>query len=428
MARPPHLLTLADLTVPQIKRLLNHSAFLKASTAPWLVPHGSLSFKRATALRLPPQSLFNKTIAMLFSKRSTRTRLAAETSATSLGGRALFLGKEDIQLGVNESPRDSARVIGGMCQGIFARVGDHSEIEELAKYSPVPVVNALSSLWHPTQILADLMTLHENAHLFMPPVAESDGAAAAPSEDAAAEPKKAQPKEGESNEKGRGSSTVLTELRPLTIAYVGDSANVLHDMLVTFPRMGHNMRIATPADPKYRAPAAVWDRVVELGCDKSIWWGADPKEAVRGADVVITDTWISMGQEAETEQRIKDFQGYQVTEELCREGGANPDWKFMHCLPRKKYEVDDEVFYGPRSLVFPEADNRKWTIMSIFDLVIGKWDIDGVNNPTWFKRKEDRKDGTKEPKKEKKTEGNKEKKEKKKGGKKKKAETDITED
>jgi ornithine carbamoyltransferase len=129
MAGPPHLLTLADLTVPQIKRLLTQSVIHKANAQPWVVPHGSLSFKRANSLRLPSQSLFNKSIAMVFSKRSTRTRVAAETSASLLGGRAIFLGKEDIQLGVNESLRDSARVIGGMCEGIFARVGDHSEIE-----------------------------------------------------------------------------------------------------------------------------------------------------------------------------------------------------------------------------------------------------------------------------------------------------------
>ncbi|KAF7355567.1 Ornighine carbamoyltransferase [Mycena sanguinolenta] len=363
MATPPHLLTLADLTVPQIKRLLNQSAYLKANSTPWLAPHGSLSFKRANALRLPSQSLFNKTVAMLFSKRSTRTRVAAETSAVLLGGRALFLGRDDIQLGVNESPRDTARVIGGMCQGIFARVGDHSEVEELAKYSPVPVVNALSSLWHPTQILADLLTLHEHAELFDVNPSEEPNTV-----DSAVFPRK-QPRAG------------LPDLRPLTVAYVGDSANVLHDMLVTFPRLGHKLRVATPQGRggPYAAPTAVWDRVVELECDKNdgIWWGADPKEAVKGADVVVTDTWISMGQEAEAEQRYKDFHGFQVTEELCRAGAANPEWKFMHCLPRKKNEVDDEVFYGPRSLVFPEADNRKWTIMAVFDTVIGKWDLDG---------------------------------------------------
>jgi len=137
--------------------------------------------------------------------------------------------------------------------------------------------------------------------------------------------------------------------------------------------LGHKLRIASP--PAYQCAPPVWERVKALGCDKDIWWGSDPREAVHGADVVITDTWVSMGQEAEKAQRLKDFQGYQITEALCREGGANPDWKFMHCLPRKENEVDDEVFYGPRSLVFPEADNRKWTIMAAFDLLFGKWDI-----------------------------------------------------
>jgi len=278
-----------------------------------------------------------------------------------LGGKSLFLGRDDIQLGVNESTRDTARVIGGMCQGIFARVGDHSEIEELAKYSPVPVLNALSSLWHPTQILADLLTLHEHASLF------------SNHEEDAPNPSTNRPHQ-------------LPPLNPLTVAYVGDSANVLHDMLVTYPRLGHNIRVASPGDPKYRAPQAVWDRVLELGCDASIWWGTDPREAVRGANLVVTDTWISMGQEAEKEERLKAFKGYQVTEALCREGGAKPDWKFLHCLPRKEHEVDDEVFYGPRSLVFSESDNRKWTIMALFDLLFGKWDLSPADSGPQQKR------------------------------------------
>ncbi|KAH7908693.1 Aspartate/ornithine carbamoyltransferase [Hygrophoropsis aurantiaca] len=347
----PHLMTLADLTGPQISRLVNHAHYLKQVSLPWLAPQRQA--KKNARLRMPSQSLFNKSIALIFSKRSTRTRVSAETSAVLLGGRALFLGGEDIQLGVNESPRDTARVIGGMCQGIFARVGEHEEIEELAKYSPVPVLNALSSLWHPTQILADLLTLHEHRHLFDP---SSTGPSA---------PNKP-----------------LAPLRPLTIAYVGDSANVLHDMLVTYPRLGHKLRVASPPHPMYQCPTPVWDRVTQLGCDKDIWWGSDPREAVHGADVVVTDTWISMGQEAEKAQRLKDFAGYQVTEALCREGGANPDWKFLHCLPRKQHEVDEEVFYGPRSLAFPEADNRKWTIMAAFDLLFGKWDITGEKTVT----------------------------------------------
>lgn len=298
---------------------------------------------------MPTPTLFGKTIALLFSKRSTRTRISAETSAQLLGGSALFLGREDIQLGTNESPRDSARVIGGMCQGIFARVGKHEEIEELAKYSPVPVLNALSDLWHPTQILADLLTLHEHSHLFQP---------------------------GGEKPADSSSKTRLPTLPPLTVAYVGDSSNILHDMLVTYPRLGHKLRVASP--PQYRAPTPVWDRVLELGCDKDIFWTEDPKEAVQGADVVVTDTWISMGQEAEKAERLEAFQGYQVTEALCKEGGAKPNWKFLHSLPRKPQyseEVDDEVFYGPRSLVFEEADNRKWTIMALFDLLYGRWDL-----------------------------------------------------
>jgi len=348
----PHLMTLADLTGPQISRILNHALQLKRRSIPWLLPQ--TGGPKRQKMRLPSQSLFGKSIALLFSKRSTRTRLAAETSVEILGGNTIFLGRDDIQLGVNETSRDTARVIGGMCEGIFARVGDHEEIEELVKYSPVPVINALSSLWHPTQILADLLTLHEHADRFGAPLPEL-------------------PEEQHT----RLSSQVLPRLPGLTVAYVGDSANVLHDMLVTYPRLGHQLRVASPK--QYRAPSQVWDRVVELGCDKSIWWGEDPKEAVRDADVVVTDTWISMGQEAEKAERLQAFQGYQVTEALCREGGAKPGWQFMHCLPRKQDEVDDEVFYGPRSLVFPEADNRKWTTMAIFDLLFGKWELSEAN-------------------------------------------------
>lgn len=210
-----------------------------------------------------------------------------------------------------------------------------TDVQELAQYSPVPVLNALSSLWHPTQILADLLTLHENAGLFDPSASTKESPLLNADTDSLV--------------RFARHPAPLPSLRPLTVAYVGDSANVLHDMLVTYPRLGHKLRIASPEDAKYRAPSEVWERVVQLGCDKGIWWGKDPQEAVQGADLVVTDTWISMGQEAEKAERLKAFQGYQVTEQLCREGGANPDWKFMHCLPRKPHEVDDEVCPGPSS-------------------------------------------------------------------------------
>ncbi|KAH9917790.1 mitochondrial ornithine carbamoyltransferase [Fomitopsis serialis] len=323
---PLHFMTLADLSVSQINALVVHAHYLKRRSLRLLRPS---AFKSNLRPSMPPsRSLEHKSIALLFSKRSTRTRLSAETATSLLGGNALFLGQEDIQLGVNESLRDSARVISGMCQGIFARVGDHSEIEELARYSQVPVANALSSLWHPTQVLADLLTMRETPELRLP---NNDLRSPYP----------------------------IEKLRPLTIAYVGDSANVLHDMLVSYPRMGHQLRVASPEDERYRAPKAVWDRVTERDCVKNIFWTKDPREAVHGADVVITDTWISMGQEAEKEQRLKDFQGYQVTERLCKEGGAKPNWKFLHCLPRKPHEVDDEVRSQPWLLLSHPPHDRK---------------------------------------------------------------------
>ncbi|PPQ87729.1 hypothetical protein CVT25_014416 [Psilocybe cyanescens] len=354
--RPPHLMTLADLSPRQINHVISHAHYLKTRTKPWLGPQPPSEFtsnsdgKNSIKKRLPPQSLFSKTIALLFSKRSTRTRLASETSIELLGGRALFLGREDIQMGVNETVRDTTHIISGMCQGIFARVGDHSEIEEIAKWADVPVINALSSLWHPTQILAGLLTLHEYAPAFKPPPPKSTAQ--------------------ENKKESKPTVSKLSELPPLTIAYVGDCANVLHDMLVTYPRLGHKMRVAAPL--QYRPPKEVMDRVKELGCDEGIEWFEDPELAVRDANVVVTDTWISMGQEAEKAERLKAFEGYQVTEKLCK--GAHPDWKFMHCLPRKPDEVDEElyvyllqVFYGPRSLAFQEAENRKWTTMALFE-------------------------------------------------------------
>ncbi|KZO97377.1 ornithine carbamoyltransferase [Calocera viscosa TUFC12733] len=357
MASPPHLLTLADLSVKQLKSTLTHAAYLKRVSLPILQPR-----PHPAHTVFPPKTLQDKTIALLFSKRSTRTRLSAESAAHLLGGHPMFLSGADIQLGVNESLRDSARVIGGLVDGIFARVGDHSEIETLAAHSPVPVLNALSSLWHPTQILADMLTLLE--HLPTPkPLPTAPISSTSPGHTVPPE-------------------ALLGELPPqldfdvfkdLTIAWLGDSTNVLHDMLVTYPRLGANVKVAVPK--AYPCPGEVWDRVHELGCEKRIDWSSDPLQAVRDADIVVTDTWVSMGQEAEKAARLKAFAGYQITEALCKAGGAAEDWKFLHCLPRKPDEVDDDVFYGKRSLVWEEAENRKWTIMALFESMFGHWKL-----------------------------------------------------
>ncbi|KAK0521696.1 ornithine carbamoyltransferase [Tilletia horrida] len=324
---PPHLLTLADLSPAQIQSYLDSAASLKSK---WY------------ASKALPESLSKKSIALLFSKRSTRTRVSAETSVTLLGGAPLFLGPSDIQLGVNETLYDTTRVLASMVDGIFARVGGHDEVELLAKHSRVPIINALSARYHPTQILADLQTLLEVYA-------------------------------------GPGSSD-LTKLAGLKVAWVGDSNNILNDMLVAYPRLGIHLAVATPRGDAYKRDDIVWGTMqdglragdilpgVAAG---QISWSNDPLEAVKDADVIVTDTWISMGDEATKDQRLRDFSGFQVTEDLAKRGGAKPDWKFLHCLPRKGDEVDDEVFFSKRSVVFEEAENRKWTIMALFDRIFG---------------------------------------------------------
>ena len=231
-------------------------------------------------------------------------------------------GSEDIQLGKNESLLDTARVLSRYNDVILARVYAHAHIEELCKHATVPVINALSDTHHPLQGLADIMTIEQHF-----------------------------PKTG---------------VEGLTIAWVGDGNNILNTFLSAAPLAGFNVRYATPPTP-YEPPVEVVERArkAAAAAGVSIVATHDPLEAVKGADVIVTDTWVSMGQEEEAAKRLKDFKGYQVTEAMAARGGAKPHWKFLHCLPRKPQEVDDEVFYNPkRSLVWDEAENRKWTVMA----------------------------------------------------------------
>ncbi|CAD6568896.1 MAG: ornithine carbamoyltransferase [Cyphobasidiales sp. Tagirdzhanova-0007] len=327
---PPQLLSLADLTVPQLGTLLASAAAFKQTFKAHPVPLDAQKY----GLPAERDALKGRTVALVFSKRSTRTRVASESATALLGkcGHAMFLGSQDIQLGVNETLLDSAKVISSMVDGIMARVGDHSEVETLARYSTVPVINALSHLYHPSQILAHLLTLLET---YSPSITSS-------------------------------SPPSLSALRGLTVAWIGDSNNILNDMIVSFARLGIHLRVATPKG--YPLEEVVMHTAREgLAAESSggtatkevLSYFNDPLEAVKGADVLVTDTWISMGQEAEKQKRLKDFQGFQITMDLANRGGANKDWKFTHCLPRKQEEVDDEVFYGDRSLAFLEAENRK---------------------------------------------------------------------
>ena len=272
-----------------------------------------------------PKPLDGHSLSMIFQKRSTRTRVSTETGMAMLGGHALFLGPSDIQLGVNESMRDTACVLSRFNDLILARVYAHSDITELAKYAEVPIINALSDLHHPLQTLADLMALQQHF--------------------------------------GK-------DLSGKTVAWVGDGNNVLHDLMLGSLKMGMNVQIATPKgyEPNEDIMAISKALAEENGVSLTTTTVAD--EAVNGADVVVTDTWVSMGQEDEYAKRVKEFEGYQVNTELM--GKANDGAVFLHCLPRHVEEVTDEVIYSDASLVFPEAENRMWTVMAVMAAQLGK--------------------------------------------------------
>ncbi|KAI7878751.1 ornithine carbamoyltransferase [Lichtheimia hyalospora FSU 10163] len=329
--KPPHFITTADYTAEQLLDLV----------------HRAIQFKVESKYNHPQprteRPLTGKSLALIFTKRSTRTRVATETATAYLGGHAMFLGSQDIQLGVNESLLDTSRVVSSMVDGIMARVNGHDEIETLARESRVPVINALSDKYHPTQILADLMTIHEHYHHRKNNVTDRYTAHTQ------------HPRE---------------TLSGLKAAWVGDANNILQEILVAFPKCGISVAAACP--PSYKCDQDVID-IAKADAAKtgaSVSFTTNPNEALKDADIIITDTWISMGQEEEKAKRLEEFAGYQVTMDMVKKGGAKPDWVFMHCLPRKPEEVDDEVFYSDRSLVFPEAENRKWTILAIIDALM----------------------------------------------------------
>ena len=247
----------------------------------------------------------------------------------------MFLGKEDIQLGVNESAYDTSVVISSMVSCIVARVAQHSDIAELAKHSSVPVINALCDSFHPLQIIADFLTIYENF----------------PS---------------------KGGDLSSLGLEGLKIAWVGDANNVLFDMAIAAAKTGVDLAVATPKG--YEIPAHILEFIDKAtqGVKRpgKLVQTPVPEEAVKDADILVTDTWVSMGQEAEKIKRLRDFEGFQITPELAKRGGAKEDWKFMHCLPRHPEEVDDEVFYSSRSLVFPEAENRLWAAISALEAFV----------------------------------------------------------
>jgi ornithine carbamoyltransferase len=251
--------------------------------------------------------LAGRSLAMIFRKSSTRTRVSFEVGMTQLGGHALFLSDRDSQMGRGESLHDTARVLSGYVDGIMIRTFAHAEVEELARHASVPVINGLTDLLHPCQIMADLQTVQEEF-----------GA----------------------------------DLAGRTIAWIGDGNNMANSWINAAWRLGFSLRLACPEG--YDPDPAILERA-RSGADVVLT--REPAEAAVGAHVVTTDVWASMGQESEAEARARAFRGFQVDGELMERADAHSI--FLHCLPAHRgEEVAADVIDGPRSRVFPEAENR----------------------------------------------------------------------
>ncbi len=289
-----HFLTLKDFSKEEILEIVNIG----------------LKIKKDLKAGIYKKELQMQTLAMIFEKSSTRTRVSFETGMFQLGGHALFLSNRDIHLGRGEPVKDTARVISSMCDMVMIRTYEHSMIEEFASYSKVPVINGLTDSYHPVQLLADYMTMIEFG------VAEN-----------------------------------------AVVAYVGDGNNMTNSWLMLAAKLGFELRIATPKG--YEVDEAVLRDALDIAKKSGalIKVMNDPKEAVRGATIVTTDTWASMGQEDEKEQRIKDFKGFMVDGlMMCL---AQREAKLLHCLPAYRgQEVSDELLEENADIVFSEAENR----------------------------------------------------------------------
>ena len=267
--------------------------------------------KKETKQNIHKPYLKEQTLAMIFEKSSTRTRTSFEVGMYQLGGHAIFLSSKDIQLGRGEPIIDTARVLSGMVDMAMLRVYKQSDLNEFAKFATIPVINGLSDEFHPVQLMADFLTMKERAS-------------------------------GE------------------TIAYIGDGNNMAHSWLMLASKMGFEIRIATP---KGYEPDS---RIIEIALQNAKISGAkisilnDPKEAISGADVVASDTWISMGQEDEKERKVKNFAGFCIDKKMMEL--AHKKAIVLHCLPAYRgYEISDEVFEAHADEIFLEAQNRLHT-------------------------------------------------------------------
>ncbi|UQZ45538.1 ornithine carbamoyltransferase [Bacillus sp. PK3-037] len=285
------LLTLKDLSEQDISALLAEASELKQNKI---------------------QPIFQgKTLAMIFEKSSTRTRVSFEAGMAQLGGNALFLSQKDLQLGRGETVADTAKVLSGYVDAIMIRTFEHEKVEELAEHADIPVINGLTDKYHPCQALADLLTIKE----------------------------------------------IKGDLKGVKVAYIGDGNNVAHSLMIGCAKMGCDISIASPKGYEVLDEAAEAAKASALQSGASVTLTADPIEAVKNADVIYSDVFTSMGQEAEEQERLTVFSPYQVNASLVSH--AKPDYTFLHCLPaHREEEVTAEIIDGPNSAVFQQAENR----------------------------------------------------------------------
>ena len=288
-----HFLSIKDFTKTELLEMIELAQKIK---------------KQTKAKQFVPY-MEHQTLGMIFEKSSTRTRVSFETGIYQLGGIGLFLSSNDIQLGRGEPMKDTARVISRMVDMVMIRTFEQSKLEEFAAYSKVPVVNGLTDSYHPVQLMTDYLTMLEFG------------------------------------------------VQEPIVAYVGDGNNMTHSWLMLSAKLGFELRIATPQG--YECNPAIVTKALEIAKESGakITFSSDPKTAVAGANVVTTDTWVSMGQEDEKEERLKAFDGYIVNEDLM--SLAQKDAIFLHCLPAyREYEVSEETFEKHADVIFQEAENR----------------------------------------------------------------------
>jgi ornithine carbamoyltransferase len=303
---PKHLISLRDLTAQDVAEIFRISTDMKASPE-----------KYRTVLA-------GKTLALLFQKPSTRTRVSFQVGMFQLGGIAFQLSFQDLQLGRGESLADTARVLSGYVNGIVARTHSHADVVELSKYATVPVINGLTDLLHPCQALADYFTLTE----------------------------------------------MKGNLAGKKITYVGDGNNMCHSLLYGATKVGMDIAVATPSEyePKSIIVKSATREAKSAGV--TVVLTQDPVAAVQGSDAVYTDTWVSMGQEAEEQVRLGAFGGYQVDADLMSK--AKNGAVFMHCLPAHRgQEVTDDVIDGPQSAVWRQAENRLHVQKALLYMLLG---------------------------------------------------------